>query len=201
MVGSSSSSSVGPREQDLRERDAHLPAARQRADVVVRSARRRSRGRAGSPARAPRARSRRDPGSAPGPRRTASTTSSRSSPAASSCALELARARRRARRPRPRRRRSRRGSCGRAGRRRPGGSSRASACFGRSIAPSSGCSSPTISRNTVLLPAPLGPTSPTFSPGLIWNDASTNRIWPPYCLVTDENAITGRSSLSRLVGA
>src|SRR5262245_13516152 len=47
-----------------------------------------------------------------------------------------------------------------------------------------------ISRNTVVLPAPLGPTSPTFSPGLIWNDASTNRICPPYCLLTELNAIT-----------
>jgi hypothetical protein len=26
---------------------------------------------------------------------------------------------------------------------------------------------------------------------LIWKFASTNRICPPYCLVTEENAITG----------
>src|SRR5437868_4733198 len=58
--------------------------------------------------------------------------------------------------------------------------------------PSSGSSSPASMRNTVLLPAPFGPTSPTFSPGLIWNDASTNRIWPPYCLLTELNAITAR---------
>src|SRR6185503_5490551 len=63
---------------------------------------------------------------------------------------------------------------------------------GFSTAPSSGASSPTMRRKTVLLPAPLGPTSPTFSPGLIWKEASTNRICPPYCLVTEENAITGR---------
>src|SRR3954466_11453124 len=57
--------------------------------------------------------------------------------------------------------------------------------------PSSGWSSPVLSRNTVCLPAPWGPPSPTFSPALIWNDASTNRICPPYCLLTEENAITG----------
>ena len=144
---------------------------------------------AGSPARAPRARSRRAPGSAPAPRRSA-------------------------RRPRRGRRRARpclcssaassspssrdlagageglgEDRCARAGRRRPGGSSRRVSLRGRSTAPSSGCSSPVIRRNIVVLPAPLGPTSPTFSPGLIWNDASTNRICPPYCLVTEVNEI------------
>src|SRR5688572_33350228 len=70
---------------------------------------------------------------------------------------------------------------------------------GRSIPPSSGRSSPTISRHTVLLPAPFGPTSPTFSPALIWNEASTNRICPPYCFVTFEKAIT-RARLIASVG-
>src|SRR5258708_39055525 len=35
--------------------------------------------------------------------------------------------------------------------------------------PSSGCSSPVIIRNSVVLPAPLGPTMPTFSP--FWSAA------------------------------
>ena len=48
---------------------------------------------------------------------------------------------------------------------------------------------PTIMRKSVVLPEPFGPTSPTFSPGLSWNDASTNRTWRPYCLLMPENAI------------
>src|SRR6188508_2794227 len=56
--------------------------------------------------------------------------------------------------------------------------------------PSSGCSSPTIIRNSVVLPAPFGPTRPTFSPGLSWNEVSTKRIWRPYCLLTWEREIT-----------
>src|SRR5688572_9068892 len=63
---------------------------------------------------------------------------------------------------------------------------------GRSTAPSSGCSSPVINRKMVVLPAPLGPTRPTFSPGLSWNEASTNRICAPYCLLTVENEIMAR---------
>jgi len=42
--------------------------------------------------------------------------------------------------------------------------------------PSSGCSSPAIMRKSVVLPAPFGPTNPTFSPVLSWNDASIKRI-------------------------
>ena len=38
-------------------------------------------------------------------------------------------------------------------------------------------------RKSVVLPAPFGPTRPTFSPGLSWNEASTKRIWRPYCLL------------------
>ena len=192
MVGSSSSSSSGAASRicasatRIFQPPDSVPTSC--CDLLVGEAR----GRAGSTARAPRARSRRGPGSAPGPRRTArrprrdrrrrfelrararasSSPSSATSPAPAHGLGE--------------------DRCGRADRRRPGGSSRASACVGRSTAPSSGDSSPTISRNTVLLPAPLGPTSPTFSPGLIWNDASTNRIWPPYCLLTELNAITER---------
>ena len=55
--------------------------------------------------------------------------------------------------------------------------------FGTDTSPSSGASSPTIMRKSVVLPAPLGPTRPTFSPGLIWNEASTKRICRPYCLL------------------
>ena len=44
-------------------------------------------------------------------------------------------------------------------------------------------------RNRVVLPAPFGPTSPTFSPGLSWNEASTNRICRPYCLLMCEREI------------
>src|SRR5262245_47997571 len=48
--------------------------------------------------------------------------------------------------------------------------------------PSSGSSSPVIIRNNVVLPAPLGPTRPTFSP--LWSaiDASMKRICRPFCL-------------------
>jgi hypothetical protein len=64
--------------------------------------------------------------------------------------------------------------------------------FGTDTSPSSGNSSPTIMRNSVVLPAPFGPTRPTFSPGFSWNDVSTNRICLPYCLPTRENEITAR---------
>src|SRR5713226_5016962 len=57
------------------------------------------------------------------------------------------------------------------------------------VSPSSACSSPTIIRNRVVLPDPFGPTRPTFSPGLSWKDASTNRTCRPYCLLMRENAI------------
>ena len=48
--------------------------------------------------------------------------------------------------------------------------------------PSSGCSSPVIMRNSVVLPAPLGPTRPTFSPRCIAADASMKTICLPFCL-------------------
>src|ERR1700752_4658485 len=50
--------------------------------------------------------------------------------------------------------------------------------------PSSGCSSPDIMRNSVLLPAPLGPTRPIFSPFCNAAEASMKRIWWPTCLET-----------------
>jgi hypothetical protein len=42
--------------------------------------------------------------------------------------------------------------------------------------PSSGRSSPAIIRKSVVLPAPFGPTSPTFSPFWMPIDASMNKI-------------------------
>src|SRR5262245_54879548 len=69
--------------------------------------------------------------------------------------------------------------------------------LGTVISPSSGDSSPTIMRNTVVLPAPFGPMSPAFWPGLSWNEASTNRIWRPYCLETLVRAIMGWSTFPR----
>src|SRR3954470_23542226 len=50
--------------------------------------------------------------------------------------------------------------------------------------PSSGVSSPVIIRNNVVLPDPLGPTRPTFSPFWIAAEASMKRSWWPFCLLT-----------------
>src|SRR5690349_12984989 len=61
--------------------------------------------------------------------------------------------------------------------------------FGTETVPSSGASSPTTIRNIVVLPAPFGPTSPTFSPGFNWNEASTNSNCLPYCLLMFEKEI------------
>src|SRR6478609_1608627 len=61
--------------------------------------------------------------------------------------------------------------------------------LGTETSPSSGSSSPTTMRKSVVLPAPLGPTRPTFSPGLSWNDASTNTSCLPYCLLILEKEI------------
>src|SRR5258705_12052110 len=63
--------------------------------------------------------------------------------------------------------------------------------FGIVTSPSSTDSSPTIMRKSVVFPEPFGPTRPTFSPGLSWNDASTNRICLPYCLLMRLNEIMG----------
>src|ERR1700720_4633109 len=47
-------------------------------------------------------------------------------------------------------------------------------------------------RKSVVLPDPFGPTRPTFSPGLSWNDASTNRSCLPYCLLMRVSEIMRR---------
>src|SRR5262249_7897133 len=60
--------------------------------------------------------------------------------------------------------------------------------------PSSGSSSPTIMRKSVVLPAPFGPTKPTFSPGFNWKEASTKTNCLPYCLLMFERAIILKSS-------
>src|SRR5216684_5576735 len=61
--------------------------------------------------------------------------------------------------------------------------------FGTETSPSSGTSSPTTMRKSVVFPAPLGPTRPTFSPGLSWNEASTKTSCLPYCLLMLEKEI------------
>src|SRR6478736_10426452 len=61
--------------------------------------------------------------------------------------------------------------------------------LGTETSPSSGSSSPTTMRKSVVFPAPLGPTRPTFSPGLSWNDASTKTSCLPYCLLILEKEI------------
>src|SRR5262245_24220658 len=62
--------------------------------------------------------------------------------------------------------------------------------FGTDTSPSSGDSSPVIIRKMVVLPAPFGPTSPTFSPGFNWKEASTKRTCRPYCLLMREREST-----------
>src|SRR4030095_2095230 len=66
--------------------------------------------------------------------------------------------------------------------------------FGTDTSPSSGDSSPTIILKRVVFPAPFGPTRPTLSPGFSWNEASTNRIWRPYCLLTRVKDIIVRAT-------
>src|SRR5262245_3963495 len=63
---------------------------------------------------------------------------------------------------------------------------------GTVTSPSSGVSSPTIIRKTVVFPAPFGPTRPARSCGFSWNEASTNRTCLPYCLETLANEIIGQ---------
>src|SRR5688572_30683926 len=63
--------------------------------------------------------------------------------------------------------------------------------LGTDTSPSSGCSSPVMRRNSVDLPAPLGPTRPTFSPALSWSDASTNSTCWPWRLLMLVRAIKG----------
>src|SRR5665213_951875 len=64
--------------------------------------------------------------------------------------------------------------------------------LGSETEPSSGSSSPTTIRKSVVLPEPLGPTKPTFSPGFNWKDASTKTNCLPYCLLIFAKEIMGR---------
>src|SRR5208282_2899765 len=68
--------------------------------------------------------------------------------------------------------------------------------LGTETAPSSGVSSPTTIRNSVVLPDPLGPTSPTFSPGFNWKEASTKSNCLPYCLLMFEKEIILKERLA-----
>jgi hypothetical protein len=61
--------------------------------------------------------------------------------------------------------------------------------------PESGSSSPTIIRKIVDLPAPFGPTSPTFSPRKTANEASRKRMRPACCLETDSRRIIAGRAL------
>src|SRR4029079_8825997 len=61
--------------------------------------------------------------------------------------------------------------------------------LGTETSPSSGASSATIMRKSVVFPAPFGPTRPTLSPGLSWKEASTKRSCRPYCLCTRDKEI------------
>src|SRR5678815_420373 len=62
--------------------------------------------------------------------------------------------------------------------------------FGTDTAPRSSDCSPAIIRKMVVLPAPFGPTRPTFSPGLSWKEVSTKRTCRPYCLLMREREST-----------
>ena len=59
--------------------------------------------------------------------------------------------------------------------------------------PSSGGSWPVIMRNSVVLPAPLGPTRPIFSPFWSAAEASMKRICWPFCLLMLSRRIMGRA--------
>ena len=64
--------------------------------------------------------------------------------------------------------------------------------------PSSGSSSRVMRRKSVDLPAPLGPTSPTFSPRVIVAEASRKRIWCPCCLAMASRRIKGAPCSTKL---
>src|SRR5665213_3696897 len=66
--------------------------------------------------------------------------------------------------------------------------------LGTETVPSSGSSSPTTMRKSVVLPAPLGPTRPAFSPGFSWKEASTKISCLPYCLLILEKEINLQAS-------
>src|SRR5580698_4730334 len=69
--------------------------------------------------------------------------------------------------------------------------------LGTETSPSSGDSSPTTMRKRVVLPEPLGPTRPTFSPGFNWKEASTKISCLPYCLEILEKEIMRKDQGSR----
>src|SRR5450755_1526813 len=71
--------------------------------------------------------------------------------------------------------------------------------LGTETVPSSGSSSPTTMRKRVVLPEPLGPTSPTFSPGLSWKEASTKTSCLPYCLLMLEKEINYQASRREII--
>ena len=183
---------VGLPEQHAGQRHAHLPAARERADVAVDLVVLEARARAAPRAPAPRARSRRGARTPPAPRRSAPGPGPSRPPARDLPSRAAGLRARGADRPAGRCRRwPRPAPSGPTSPRRPGGSSRWSASCGTETSPSSGTSSPTIMRKSVVLPEPLGPTSPTFSPGFSWNEASTKISCLPYCLLMLEKEIIG----------
>src|SRR3954462_4952108 len=65
--------------------------------------------------------------------------------------------------------------------------------------PSSGGSWPVIIRNKVVLPDPLGPTRPIFSPFWSAAEASMKRIWWPFCLLTLSRRIICAGTRKRIL--
>jgi hypothetical protein len=63
--------------------------------------------------------------------------------------------------------------------------------------PSSGGSWPVTMRNSVVLPAPFGPTRPIFSPRCNAAEASMNRSCWPFCLLMLSRRIIGVRGLAR----
>ena len=64
------------------------------------------------------------------------------------------------------------------------------------ILPASGFSLPVIMRNSVVLPAPFGPMTPTIAPAGMRNERSSIRSLSPYALRTFSNSITASPSRS-----
>ena len=58
------------------------------------------------------------------------------------------------------------------------------------IVPASGFSWPVSMRNSVVLPAPLGPITPTMPPGGSLKDRSSIRSWSPICFGRPSTSIT-----------
>src|SRR5882724_10409249 len=67
--------------------------------------------------------------------------------------------------------------------------------------PSSGASAPVIIRNSVVLPDPLGPTRPIFSPFWSAAEASMKRIWWPFCLEILSRRIMSMRARKNVFGA